>query len=408
MMKTGDIKKYKKILIFALCALAAVYAIYHIARVMRPDAEFFAVRPYTAKDSQVFTGYIFREETVLTSYSGGMCNYHYYDGEKVAANRSVADVYRYGNESVAAQIADVKKQIEILRRSMSLGKLTQAEVEQKIELVSYEITKKQAAGDTAAADALSDELLVLMAKKDLLLSGQSDYDVEIASLENRKAALASSLGNPTESVITQTSGYFYSETDGYENIFTSDTVATLDFETFDRLINTPPQTQTNAVGTLVTSAEWYYAVKTTEKDAEGFLVGTVYDCLFLDNGYTETIPLKLISKETENSRTLLVFYSSSLPRDFDITRIQRIEAIRHAYDGYRIPSEVVRAENGITYVYIFDEGTASKREVEILWEQNGYYIIAETPSTENEMPNLALNDLILINDTKLYEGKFID
>lgn len=408
MIKTGDMKKYKRILIIALCVLAVIYAVYHIARGMRPDAEFFAVRPYTAKDSQVFTGYIFREETVLTSYSGGMCNYHYYDGEKVPANRSVADVYRYGNETVSSQIAEIKKQIEILRRSMSLGRLTKAEVEQKIELVSYEITKKQAAGDTAAADALGDELLVLMAKKDLLIADKNNYDAEIALLENRKATLAASLGTPTESVLTQTSGYFYSETDGYESVFTSDIIENLDIATFETLMHTTPQTQSNAVGTLVTSTEWYYAVRTTEKDAEGFLTGTVYDCLFLDNSYTETIPMKLITKETENGVSLLVFYSSSLPRDFDITRTQRIEAIRHAYDGYRIPSEIVRAENGITYVYVFDNGTAEKREVSILWEQNGYYIISKTVETASEMPDLELNDLLIINDTELYEGKFID
>ncbi len=401
-------KKYKRILILSLCALAIVYVIYHIARSMRPDAEFSAVRPYIAKDSQIFTGYIFREETVLYSYGGGMCNYHYYDGEKVPANKSVADVYRYGSETVASQIADIKKQIEILRRSMSLGRLTANEVEQQIELISYEITKKQASGDTAAADALGDELLVLMAKKDLLTAGKNNYDAEIAALEGRKASLAAALGSPSESVMTSTSGYFYSETDGYEAIFTSDIIGTMDHAVFDRLTETPPQTQTNAVGTLVTSAEWYYAVKTVEKDAEGFLVGTVYDCLFLDNSYTETIPLKLISKETENGETLLVFYSSNLPRDFDITRTQRIEAIRASYEGYRIPAETVRAENGITYVYVFDNGTAEKREVSILWEQNGYYIISETIENGSDMPDLKLNDLLIVNDAELYAGKFID
>ena len=407
-MRFSEISKRKKILVLCLCAIAAIYLIYHIVRGMQPDAEFYAVRPYTARDSRIFTGYIFREETVLTSYTGGMCNYHYYNGEKVPANRSVADVYRYGNEAVASQIADIKKQIEILRRSMSLGRLTKAEVEQKIELISYEITQKNAAGSTAAASALSDELLVLMAKRDLLTSGKSNYDAEIALLENQKYALASSLGNPSESVITPTSGYFYSETDGYEEIFTAQAVKELDFALFDQLTKTLPYERTNVVGTLLTSAQWYYAAKVSESDAEGFLAGTTYDCLFLDNSYTETIPMKLVRKETQNGETLLIFFSSSLPRDFDITRTQRMEAIRHSYDGFRIPAEAVRAANGITYVYIFDEGTAQKREVDILWEQNGYYIISADYKSESGGIPLRLNDLIIINDTELYEDKFID
>ena len=118
--------------------------------------------------------------------------------------------------------------------------------------------------------------------------------------------------------------------------------------------------------------------------------------------------MKLVRKETQNGETLLIFFSSSLPRDFDITRTQRMEAIRHSYDGFRIPAEAVRAANGITYVYIFDEGTAQKREVDILWEQNGYYIISADYKSESGGIPLRLNDLIIINDTELYEDKFID
>ena len=406
-MKT-NIPRHQKIIILCLCLIAAVYIGFHILNGMRPEAEFYAVRPYTAKDSHIFTGYIFREETVLTSSFGGLSRYHHYNGEKVASGECVADVYMNGNKSVLARITELKKQIEILRRSMSLGRLTLAEVEQKIELVTYEITQKKTEGNTAAANALGDELLVLMAKRDLLSSGKTDYEAEISLLENQTSAFVAALGNPTETVLTPTSGYFYSETDGYEEIFTSVVVDDMSISLFETLTASAPNTKTNAVGTLITSAKWHYITKVPEKEAEGYLAGTTYDCLFPDNSYTETIPMKLVSKKTENGETLLTFFSSSLPRDFDLTRVQRMEAIRRAYEGYRIPCEVVRVENGITFVYVFDEGIAEKREVSILWEQNGYYII--DPDHVSTVGNrvLRLNDLVLINDTSLYEGKFID
>ena len=405
-MQNGKSISKKKILTVSLCLLVAVYLIYHIACGLRPDAEFFAVRPYTAHDSQIFTGYIFREETVLTSQTSGSPNYYYYDGEKVPANRPVADIYAFENKEISSKIADIRKQIEIFRSAMSLGKLTVSEVNQKIELVSYEIVQKNASGDTAAANALSDKLLILMAKKELLVSGKNNYDAEIAELESQKDALVASLGTPSESILTSTSGYFYSHTDGYEEIFTMGAAKLLTVENFDLLSMTTPTYKPNTVGTLVTSAQWYYAAKVPTENADGFLVGTIYDCLFLDNGYTETIPMKLISKETQSGQTLLVYYSSSMPRDFDTTRVQRMQATRGTYEGFRIPTEVVRAENGKTFVYIFNEGTAKRREVVILWEQNGYYIVSANAETGGIM--LALNDLIIINDTKLYENKFIN
>lgn len=404
-MKNGKKQILKKILPLSLCLLAAIYLIYHLTSGLRSDAQFYAVRTYTANDSQVFTGHIFKEETLLTSSTPGTCNYHYYDGEKVAANRVVADVYGSVNPVVSQKIAEVKKQIEILRASMSLGQLTLTEVNRKIELVSYEITQKNAAGDTAAENALKDELLILMAKKDLLSSGKNDYNEEIAALENEKAQLVSSLGIPLESVTTPTSGYFYSETDGYEEVFTAQTAKDLTIALYDQLTNVKSTPGSNVIGTLVTNSQWYFATKVPENEAEGFLVGTTYECSFPDNSHTEAIDMKLVSKETVSSQTLLVFYSSSLPRSFDTTRTQRMQATRGSYTGFRIPAEVVRAENGTTFVYIFYDGVAERRQVKILWEQNGYYIV----SSENNGPGwLKLNDLIILNDTKLYPNKFID
>lgn len=395
----------KKLLPLSLCLLAAVYLIYHFTAGLRSNAQFYAVRSYTANDSQIFTGYIFKDEILLTSDASGMRNYHYYDGEKVAANRIVVDVYGSENPFVSQKIADIKKQIEILRASMSLGKLTLTEVNRKIELVSYEITQKNAAGDTAAENALKDDLLVLMAKKDLLSSGKDDYNQEIAALENEKETLVSSLGTPLESIVTPVSGYFYSETDGYEEAFTAQNAKDLTIALYDQLTDTQAAPQNNVVGTLVTNSQWYYATKVSENEAEGFLVGTTYECSFPDNSHTEAIYMKLITKETSASQTLLVFYSSSLPRSFDTTRTQRMQASRGSYTGFRIPSEVVRAENGTTFVYVFHEGVAEKRKVKILWEQNGYYIVS---SEINEPGWLKLNDLVILNDTKLYPNKFID
>ena len=164
---------------------------------------------------------------------------------------------------------------------------------------------------------------------------------------------------------------------------------------------------TNAIGTLLTSSKWYYITKTSAENAEGFITGVTYDCLFIDNGYQEKIPMKLMSKETDGNQTLLTFYASSLPRDFDITRCQRMEAVKAEYTGLRIPTDIVRVKDGVTYVYILKEGIAREREINILWEQNGYFIISETFEGLSSRGNLALNDLVILDEKGLYDGKFI-
>lgn len=398
----------KRILIVSLALLTAVYLGYHVVKNFQKDISLFAVRPYVARDSVVFTGYIFREESVLYSTTvPGMCRYRCYDGERVGKNSAIADVYRHANDTLKSKAAEYRKQIEILRRSSSLGKLSEDDIDQRIERLSFTISEKNAAGDTAAASALSDELLVLMAKKDLLLSGKANYEMEIKLLEAELLSLLSALSAPAEIVSTPHSGCFYASCDGYESIFLPDLAANMTIAEFDELLSVPSTPSPNAVGTLLTSAEWYYVTKTDSDLAAGFALGTTYSCLFIDNGYSETIPMKLVSRDIGNGEALLVFFSSYLPRDFDITRCQRVEIDRAQYGGYRIPTEPVRVVNGVTCVYVFKEGSAYLREIDILWEQNGYFIVSDQKKTGTVFPALDINDLIIIGEQELYDGKIM-
>ncbi len=407
-MENGTKKLYIRIAAVLLALLAAVYLGYHILQALKKDAELFVVRPYTASDTAVFSGYFFREETAVTARTAGLCRYHYYDGEKVPRNATIASIYRFGGEAMESEIESYKKQIEILRRSESLGRLTEAELSAEIERVNFEIAEKQSAGEIAAADTLSDTLLVLMAKKELILSGKTSYATEIALLESELERLVSSLGIPSESVTAPLSGYFYSSHDGFATVFTADAVKTLDIEAFDALTTASPVYDPYAIGTLVTSSKWYYVTKTDASSAQSFIAGKTYDCRFPDIGYLETLPMKLEAKLTEGDAVLLIFFSSSLPRDLELLREGRMEVSPDSYKGLRIPAEVVRVKDGVTFVYVLKEGMATAREIDILWEQNGYFIVSESFESENDMPNLKLNDLILLETDGLYEGKFID
>ncbi len=408
-MESGRTFTWKHLLAVLGGLLLVIYLLYHLLTPLKPEAELYTVRPATAGGTIELVGCLFREETVLTVRSQGFCHSHYRDGDKVAAGKPLCSIYRFGGAEVRAQIESYQKQIEIYSRSAALGMLTKEEVNERIDSLTYRISEKNAAGDTTAAATLSEELLVLMAKKDLLESGKTNYETEILLLEGDLARLIASLGVPVETVSSPVSGYYYRETDGYETIFTSEIAEELTLAEFDRLTALPPQTVTNAVGTLVTSAKWYYAAKVTRVEAESFLIGSSYDCFFKDNAHSGTVKMKLIRKDIGEKETLLVFSSSTLPTDFDMSRRQRAELTVSDHKGLRIPAECVRvSSDGVPYVYILKEGSASMREIEILYEQNGYFIVSASFEGVSELPNLKLNDLIILDDEDLYEGKFID
>lgn len=91
-----------------------------------------------------------------------------------------------------------------------------------------------------------------------------------------------------------------------------------------------------------------------------------------------------------------------------MTRCQRMETVRTTYSGYRIPADEVRVIDGATFVYVFDEGTARLREVGILWEENGYFIVSDSYESPAGNKVLKLNDLIIVGEKDLYDGKIID
>ena len=308
---------------------------------------------------------------------------------------------------MTAQIEDIEKQIDILTNGSRIGGTDSEVLQKEIDRISNEINRMNVLGNTTAAETLGEELLVLMAKKELLLSGRSDYTAEIYALEMQKQSLISALGSPAETVISSESGYFYRETDGLEALFCHAEAKELTFDRFQSLTNTTASAQANAVGTLLTDFRWYYAAKTKSADAEGFAVGETYMASFPDNAHTQTLPLTVHSKENNGEETLIVFSCDTLPQNFSMQRCQRMEIIREEHTGFRVPSDEVRVIEGATFVYIFKEGVATLREIDIIMEQNGYYLVSSDYVSPSGNAVLAENELIIIEEEGLYHGKIV-
>lgn len=394
----------RRIAIITLCVLAFVYVIYHIANSMKKGPELFTVRPHTAEDAELFTGYLFRDETVLFTDTRGVGRLYFQNGEKIPAGSTVIDIYRDENAERLQQLKNMEKQIFILKEASAVSGLTIEDVQKQIESTQKLIAEKKASGNMSAADALGDSLLILIAKKDLMLQGRTRYDIEISSWEQQCTHLIASLGLPIESVRTPISGYFREEADGYERYFTADAARTLSLASFDRLISREAETTQDARGTLISDSLWYFAAKVPATAVEGFDIGSTYSCRFPDNRYTGIVDMSVYDKQIDGDLALIVLASNRLPQDFDMTRCQRIEIVRATYSGYRIPASEVRVRDGITYVYIFRKGCARERAIDIIWEQNGYYIVSETYTSASDMPILKLNDLVIIGERGLYDG----
>lgn len=145
-------------------------------------------------------------------------------------------------------------------------------IDSNIDSVYYSILDKTGKGDFDSAISQSDDLLVLLNKRALITQNVQSYADKIALLRQRRDELSASAGEFVESVTTQSSGYFYSQTDGFEGIYSSSKVDELQLSDFDVICNSVSNSSLysdgtrHAVGKVVTDYNWYIACTVSKAD----------------------------------------------------------------------------------------------------------------------------------------------
>ena len=95
-----------------------------------------------------------------------------------------------------------------------------------------------------------------------------------------------------------------------------------------------------------------------------------------------------------------------MPDGFDYSRQQTVEIVTAEYSGYRVPVAAVTLKDGVKGVYILDGQTAKFREIEPLFERDGWIICEEkNADDENQSNRLSLYDFVITGGKDLYDGK---
>ena len=111
-----------------------------------------------------------------------------------------------------------------------------------------------------------------------------------------------------------------------------------------------------------------------------------------------------------SDKTVLVFKTDVMPSGFNYLRKQNVQIIEESYTGYKVPSNAVRVINGKKGVYILSGNTVKFKEITVLVEQDGYFIVEERPSYYEDpdcYDKLGLYDMIIVSGKNLYDGKII-
>ena len=371
----------------------------------------------TKANSISLVGYIVRDETVLKASREGGVNYLFNDGDKVASGAVVANHYSgIGLAEVSDKILAIDKRLDILENSGVSDKTTQSDtklIDDKIYEMIFTMRDRIEDADFEYVLYRKDELLTYLNKRQVITHNVTGYDDQIITLREERDALSGLLVNLEENITAERPGYFYSEVDGYEGIFNTSDINDMSLSKFDTIVNSEPVdlSSTFSIGKVVNSSEWYVLSEVTVDEVKRFGEGSSYDVVFPYNSDTAVkMTLNKIIRQNDSEKAVLVFKTNIMPDGFNYLRKQDIQIVEESHTGYKIPANAVRVVDGVEGVYILNGNTVSFKEITVLVEQDGYFIVKEQPTYfEDEFyyKKLGLYDMVITSGKNLYDGKII-
>lgn len=415
----------KNVFLFLLMIFLVVYAGFQILPSFTQKIETQSALSVSVFDTNKTNGYIFRYEEPISGSAGGTPVTFVKDGERVSKGQHFANVYTASDYAeLQAEIDTIEAKIEILQKSevetnvyvTDISK-TDAEINKYLNSVYSSV----ADGNLSDVRGNQNDMLVSMNKRNMIVDMTESYTNELNSLKAQKAALESRISSVSQKLTASTSGYYYGDTDGYENIFDPDVLDELTLESFEQLTSVQSDTtlKNTSYGKIVTSFVWYAVCEAEKTSVSGYNEGYYYNLNFPEAGEESlTMQLKKIIKTTTSDKALLVFRGNTAPEDFTYKRNQQVDIISEKYSGLAIPKGALRIVDGEQGVYILNGDIVRFRRVNISFENDDYYIVSvkdpqeaasseEEPTEENKYSYIELYDSVIVKGKNLFDGKIV-
>lgn len=404
-----------RILMFLVALGVAAYFGYQALRYLDAPMTTTLAYTYTVDKTIEASGYVVRNERVLTDDGGGLLRLTRAEGERVSVGGTVAAVY--------ADQASLDRQEEI---DALAGRIEQLEYAQDASL-SYEATAKLdtqiarsllevrtavAGGRLDTAASRGGELRSLVMKRDYAYAGE-DPTAQLEALRQQLQDLRRQAAGSVRRITAPVSGLYSAVADGYESVLTPEAVLEM---TPSQLSAVRPEGESSQVGKLILGDTWYYAapLRTSEiKDIRE--AGEIRLRFSRDVERDLEVTLYSVGWE-ESGRAVAVFQGKYDLPQLTLLRQQSAEVILSTTTGIRVPQESLRVvpltetgEDGeerevqTTGVYCVVGLKAVFKPAEVLWSGDGFVLLQASSSVSRRM--LRSGETVIVAGSDLYDGK---
>ena len=397
----------ERVLKFFVVLLIAVFFVHQAAAAVYKPISTESASYYTAADGLNITGLIIRNETLVKSQSGGVMHFIASDGDRVAKNGIIANIYDNETASITLSRMDsVNAKIADIEEMMSYNDLEAAD----LDMINTRVQKSLdsmiisvSGGDFDNYLDCREALLSALNRRQIAMGETADFSSQLAALKSELASLSSSLPAAKGTIRAEKSGYFVSKTDGYEQSLTADILDALTPEKLDSVKSA--QTPADVIGKIVSDYEWYIAARVSINESLKYKEGdslTVYTSV---KSYPQMpVTLKKINISESSSSAVLIFECSDMNSELASMRTGPMTVVKKEYSGLKVPKSALRVVDSKRGVYVLTGMQIKFVEVNVLFSNDSYMICEKQTDDENV---LRLYDEVVTRGKNLYDGKIV-
>lgn len=396
--------RYAAIILLSVFLIHQIYSAFY-SSITTESAQFIS-----ETDGISFTGMIIRNEIPIEKSSGGVMHLKVSDGERIAKNGTIADIYSSEKDSLAvSKIDEIKKQISDIETIQSYNDLAAVD----IDLLNNKITDTlggilflSSNGNFASARENEDELLTMMNRKEMVIGNSTDYTQQLNNLNSSLSTLENSLSQPIEAITAVSSGFFVSQVDGFEKVLSAEELDRFTPEFMDSV--TADESIINGkIGKIVSDYTWYIAANMTANQSLSYKTGDIVTIKtqLKSNPFIKVV-VEQINLSEDRERAIILFSCQEMNAELATMRTGAMTVINGQYEGLKVDKGALRVNENQTGVYIISGMELKFVKVKVLYQTEDYVICEKADASEKT--ELRLYDKIVVKGKNLYDGKIIN
>lgn len=370
----------KLILIISLILFVSLYIIYHFFLIFSDNLKTETAVKFTAGNEITSSGVVVREEVIIDKDISNLnfINYFVKDGEKISKDSVIASSYE--------SVEDINKEHIIKNINIEIETIKSSEVNdtgsnlidgllKQFEHMQMEVQKNINNYDIFNIYNLRLDMLKTLNKKDIIVGKNSQFNDRIIQLNTYKEEILSNMNKQSTPITSDTSGFFKSKIDGYEEIFTKESIKDLNDSNLLKYLkdeqNIPEQKK---IGKIILNSKWNYVCLVDKSYIDKLSINKSVNVQFSSLG-NKYISMNIDEIDDSYDDSIRLILSSDIISE-NILSLRKESAKISFGDkkGIKIPRIALRVDQGESFVYTYNGNIVSPKKIKIIYEEEGFIL----------------------------------